>query len=321
MNIFMTGGAGFLGRAILRHYEKENPKTRFTIFSRDEAKHDRVRRLFPQHKYILGDIGDYPTVEQAMAGHDTVIHAAAMKYVPQGESNVLESIRVNVHGSINVARAAVRMGVERVVGISTDKACQPVNVYGMTKLMMERAFQEFNETTPVRFALVRYGNVISSTGSVIPLFRRQIRERGRVTLTNPEMTRFWLPIDEAVALVREALIREGRDGDILIPRAPAMSMLDLIRACGLAENGNADPVYDVIGQRFGEKVHEELIGQYEIPYAALVVTGWPSSTCIVLSPVTRGVNPAPLPAPYRSDQPDKVISISEMADMIRQAPE
>lgn len=257
-----------MGRALLRYLAKEQPDVTCTIFSRDHGKHSYCQREFPQHRYIIGDIRDYDSVEMAMAGHDTVIHAAAFKYVPEAETNVVECHEINVMGSLNVAMAAQRMNVEKVVGLSTDKACQPINVYGITKLMMERIFQDFNRKSATQFNLVRYGNVVSSTGSAIPIFRRQARETGIIKITNPEMTRFWLSVNDAVLLIMMALA-EKEGGTIVIPRLPSLSMYNVAKAAVSMEfNGNSGDIqYQTIGERFGEKMHEDLLGNIEAPYA------------------------------------------------------
>ena len=314
-NVFLTGGAGYLGQAVLAWAAKESPDTSFTIFSRDEGKHERARRVYPQHRYVLGDIKDYDRLEMAMVGHDTVIHAAAMKYVPQGEQNVSEAVSVNVEGSRNVALAAIRNKVERVVGISTDKACQPVNVYGMTKLLMERLFQEADGWSDTNFNLTRYGNVISSTGSVIPLFQRQARE-GYVTLTNPSMTRFWLSVDDAVQLMYQAL-REPHGGTVLIPRLRALSMREVAWAAAAVAVGpdRANELdYQTIGTRFGEKLHEDLLGHVETNYAESIDTD-----LMRMHVVTEGILDNHVQAAYTSDQPDSEMTATEMQEMIVRA--
>ncbi len=314
--VFVTGGAGFLGRALLGRLAEENPSLRVTVYSRDERKQSAVRSDFPHHNYILGDVRDLERLTLAMAGHDTVIHAAAMKYVPQAERNVEEAIAVNVDGSRNVATAALRVGVDRVVGISTDKACRPVNVYGVTKLLMERVFQEADSWGRTQFNLVRYGNVIGSTGSVIPLFERQARA-GRMTLTNPTMTRFWLTVQDAVDLIVKAL-DEPHGGTVLIPRLAATNMKTVAEAViGLAHPdlglsvAVAQTQWEEIGQRFGEKVHEELLTPVESIYTERV-----GSRLMRMWPVTEGERPDHLDGIYTSNTPDEWLYTTQMAAMI-----
>lgn len=305
-NVLISGGAGYLGRAYLRWARDNRPDLRFTIFSRDEAKQSRCRREFAdqRHRYIIGDIRDPASVDLAVAGHDTVIHAAAFKYVPQGETNVIECHEINTIGSLNVARACVRHGVQRVVGISTDKACSPINVYGHTKALMERIFQEFDAKTETRFNLVRYGNVVSSTGSVVPMFRQQLRDQGFVTLTDPLMTRFWLGVNEAVGLINLAL--GETDCTTLIPRCPSISMQTL-----------ADVVTDkvkITGLRFGEKRHESLLNEVEGQFAER----W--GDIMRLYPMTTARRNDSAEA-YTSDKPDHILTAEELMRMIEEAPE
>lgn len=319
-NLFITGGAGYLGRALLRTLAKGEPDVRCTIFSRDHGKHSRCQKEFPDHRYVIGDIRDYDSVELAMAGHDTVVHAAAFKYVPQGETNAMECHAINTLGSINVARAAMRMGVERVVGISTDKACQPINMYGMTKLMMERFFQEADAKGETQFNLVRYGNVVSSTGSAIPIFRRQARENKRVLITNPEMSRFWLTVDQGVGLILIAL-EETEGGTILIPRLPSLNMMDVAKAAASIEfDGNiGDVEFETVGVRFGEKMHEDLMGTVEAPYAEEY--GFIDDITIMrLHPLTTHVQ-LNYDERYNSEVPDRYLRREDAIKMMQEAPE
>lgn len=313
-NVLITGGAGYLGRALLRNLAYNQPHIECTIFSRDHGKHSYCQREFPQYRYIIGDIRDYDSVEMAIAGHDTVIHAAAFKYVPEAETNVIECHEINVMGSLNVAMAAQRMGVERVIGLSTDKACQPINVYGMTKLMMERIFQDFDSKCATQYNLVRYGNVVSSTGSAIPIFRRQARE-GTVRITNPEMTRFWLTVEEAVNLILLAL-KEQDGGTILIPRLPSLSMLDVAEAAVHIElNGQHDNVvFKTIGKRFGEKMHEDLLGEIEAPYAEYTDIDLMCLYPMTKEPLNNGLDR------YNSASPDSKLNIDDIVKMIQEAP-
>ena len=317
-NIFVTGGAGFLGRAILREAPNRPRDWRFTIYSRDEAKQAPVRAEFPEHNYILGDVRDLDHLTTAIMGHDIVIHAAAFKYVPQAETQVGQATAVNVTGSMNVATAAIRARVERVVGISTDKACRAINVYGLTKRVMERLFQEADTITDTAFYCVRYGNVIGSTGSVIPLFIRQAKE-GRITLTDRGMTRFWLSVDKAVDLVFTALEdythagHAGR-GSILVPRLAATDMEVVAQACAQVA-GIPQPKYETIGHRHGEKVHEDLLAPEEVPYSE-----WNPDARInyLYSPAHGPTDPdRQPPGLYTSATPDHWIGVDEMAEMIR----
>ncbi len=319
MHIFLTGGAGFLGRAIMRRASLFSPDPiQFTVYSRDEAKQSAARTEFPDATYILGDVRDYDRLNLAMAGHDVVLHLAAMKYVPQGESNVWEVMAVNVDGSANVALTAAANGVSQVVGISTDKACRPVNVYGMSKLVMERMFQEAaGWETGTKFNLVRYGNVVASTGSVIPMFRQQAQQ-GTITLTDPYMTRFWLSVDNAVELIAEAL-REPEGGTVLIPLLDSAIMRDVADAAIDVELGDdhKDIYFKITGPRFGEKTHEDLLGPQERPYAAC----GPRDDVIRLYPVTQGPREGQWPDAYSSEAPLHGLSVDNLVDLIQESGE
>ncbi len=255
MNVLVTGGAGFLGRGILRQADQRD--WRITVYSRDEHKQEACRQRFPEARYVLGDVRDTEHLAAAMTGHDLVIHGAAIKYVDRAELNAAETLSVNVGGSESVITAARFAGIQRVVGISTDKAVKPVNIYGASKMGMERLFAEASLPGGTEFVCVRYGNVIGSTGSVIPLFQKQLAEHGKVMVTNPNMTRFWMSIDEAVDLIVLAL-NDAQPGSITVPMVKAMTMEDVVRS---AVGDNADR--DIIGERPGEKVDEALIHYQE----------------------------------------------------------
>lgn len=237
---------------------KYKTEEQYVVYSRDEYKQDMCRRKFPQAIYRLGDVKDIDLLKYTINRFevDTVIHTAAIKYIPEAEINALECVSVNIDGSRNVARASIDCGVSRVIGISTDKAAQPVNVYGATKMIMERIFGECALIGDTRFMLTRYGNVVGSTGSVIPLFLRQYKENGRITVTDPDMTRFWISIRKAVQLISWAL--NAPNGHMIIPKASAMTMLDLaLSICGTTNN------IDIVGARLGEKQHESMITSSE----------------------------------------------------------
>ncbi len=258
--IFITGGAGTLGRAIIERWVDAD----ITIYSTDPVKHHKILADFPNVTSIIGDILDYNSLALAMAGHDIVVHAAAMKFIPEGEKYPHYTYRVNVDGSYNVIEAALQANVKQVVGISTDKACHPVNAYGASKMMMERLFQETSQADLVetKFHLVRYGNVLGSSGSFLHNWKRDLEETSgmMVRSTNPEMTRFWLTVKDAVDLIETAL--QHNSGDIIIPRARALSI-------GEIEKYLLGDEVDVVhgGNRPGEKIHEELITEEEVPHA------------------------------------------------------
>lgn len=251
--ILITGGTGSLGEAVLKRIEQEAWDTRCVVFSRGESKQSEMRRKYPQHKYVLGDVSRLEDLERAMNGVNAIFHFAAYKQVPAAQVNVSTAFTTNILGSQNVARIAVANGVDQVVASSTDKACLPVNAYGVSKAAMEHLFQEANSWGKTDFTLARYGNVIGSTGSVIPLFMQLAKQHKPITITDGYMTRFWLTLDQAVELIVAALAAPA--GTITVPKAPAMYMLDL--AEGFAEM--ADTAVVDIGIRPGEKVHESMV--------------------------------------------------------------
>lgn len=254
-NILITGGAGFLGRGILARAKREQWPAKFTIYSRDELKQHQCRLKYPDAHYVLGDIRDSDRLSLAMLNQDIVIHAAALKYVPESELNVLESVGINIQGSRTVGMLAgsSENSVHTCVLISTDKAVEPANTYGMTKAVAEKIWYEYSRLiSEVKYATVRYGNVIGSTGSVVPVFKRQAQVEGRVTATNPAMTRFWIDIDEAINLIIQAIVNAG-SGCVTIPNPKSMTLSNLIAAIVPGV-----PV-DVIGMRPGEKLHEKLL--------------------------------------------------------------
>lgn len=258
--ILITGGAGFLGRAIVRRAISQGWDCSFTILSRDPEKHHKMQVEFPKCRYLVGDVCDLDGLSKAFAGHDVVIHAGAQKHIPDGERNVRETYRVNAQGSDNVARAAIIAQVDKVIGISTDKVCHPVNVYGMTKAIMERLFQEYDQMGLTEFHLVRYGNVLSSTGSVLTVWKNRLERDGFVTATDPDMTRFWMSIDQAVDTVLLALSEPH--GTVTIPKCKALDMRTFAQYT-MPEGTE----FKYGGLRLGEKRHEELTTNEEAPFA------------------------------------------------------
>lgn len=275
--VLVTGGTGSLGQALVERLTNEESADSIAVYSRDEVKQASMRERFPDVRYLLGDVQDAETLGRAMASADVVIHAAAYKRVPEAERETLACVSANVVGSANVVREAIRHHVPRVVGISTDKACAPLNVYGMTKGLMERLFVSADRTNGTDFHLVRYGNVLASRGSVVPVLRSQAERGGPITLTDPAMTRFWLTLDDAVDLVIRSL--ELPPGDVLIPRCPASSMATLAEAIAPGV-----PV-SIIGRRDAEKTDESLLSPWEAPYARKIRGGW------ALSPLGTSLDP------------------------------
>lgn len=280
--VVVTGGTGSFGRVITRRLlgGEVGLPAEVVVFSRSEATQHQMRLDF-QHlrratddivydedarnrlKFKVGDVSNYAAVCAVLSRADVVFHAAAMKQVPTCEYHPFEAVRTNVHGAENIVRAIreLRLPVETVIAVTTDKACKPVNVMGMTKALSERIFAQGGLESPeTRFMTVRYGNVLASRGSVIPLFHEQIRAGGPVTLTTPDMTRFLLSLDQAVDTVFDAL-REGRQGETYIPRVPAARIVDLATAL----IGDSAVETEFTGIRPGEKVHEILISEEETP--------------------------------------------------------
>lgn len=260
-SILITGGTGSLGKAITKYLVKNHPKIkRLVIYSRDEQKqfqmsHEYSVTDFPFMRYFIGDVRDLKRLKRAFQGVDYVIHAAAMKHVHIAEYNPTECISTNVDGAKNVIEAALETQVKRVVALSTDKACAPVNLYGATKLTSDKLFVAANNirgNNPIKFSVVRYGNVMGSNGSVIPFFRKMKELKNELPITHPEMTRFNIPIQGGVDMVLHALeCAEG--GEIFIPKIPSYRILDVAEAIG------PDCTKPVVGVRPGEKIHEEMI--------------------------------------------------------------
>lgn len=250
-NVLITGGTGSLGRAIARRATAENWPCTITIFSRSELLQSQMRVKYPHLRYVLGDVRDAQRVGAAIAGHDTVIHAAAMKRIPECEAQPDECYATNIAGSLYVLRACQIHGVGRVIGISTDKACKATTAYGASKLAMEKAFQSMPAGRTVA-TCVRYGNVVASRGSVIPIWREQAARGEPLTITEPEMTRFWMSIDSAVDLVLAGL--KEPHGTIRVARMKSLSILAMLAAADLADHPTR-----VIGLRSDEKMHEDLI--------------------------------------------------------------
>jgi len=263
--VLVTGGTGSFGRTIVRRLLGEPGVEQVRVFSRDEGKQDALREEFgrdPLIELVTGDVRDADSVEAAMRGARWVFHAAALKQVPNCERFPVEALRTNALGSENVRRAAVRCGPEAVVAISTDKAVAPINAMGISKAMMERILLRPPEPgSRTRFVCVRYGNVLGSRGSVVPLFLDRVRRGQVLPITHPDMTRFLLDLGEAVELSVQALL-EGQHGQVWVKKMPAATVDTIASAVG-----GADYPRELVGVRPGEKLHEVLVHEEEMPRA------------------------------------------------------
>ncbi len=266
--LVITGGSGSFGQTMLRHFLKTDI-AEIRIFSRDEEKHDRMRHTYddPRIKYYIGDVRDVASVENVTRGADLCFHAAALKEVPSCEFWPIEAVRTNIIGSDNIINACVKNNVSRLVVLSTDKAVYPINAMGETKALMEKLMIAKSRNIDSSKTIVcgtRYGNVMASRGSVIPLFVKQCKENKPITVTDPNMTRFLMSLDESVDLVLFAF-QHANNGDLFVQKAPASTIMDL--ALAIQKLFNAKNEIHVIGSRHGEKLHETLVGREEMAKA------------------------------------------------------
>ena len=258
--ILITGGTGSFGRRFAATVRARWPTARLVIFSRDEHKHTEMHReLGPEPagavRHVIGDVRDPSAVQRAFEGVDVVVHAAALKQIPLAESNPLEVIKTNVLGAANVIDAALACQVDRVIALSSDKAALPINVYGASKLCADKLFLSANDTKRTRFSVVRYGNVLRSRGSVLPIFEA-LRHTGEIPVTDPRMTRFWISLADAVDFTLR-MLGQMHGGEVFVPKLPSMCVLDLARAVA------PDCTPRIVGIRPGEKLHEVLIPEEE----------------------------------------------------------
>lgn len=259
--VLVTGGTGSFGRKFTKILLEERKPKKIIIFSRDELKQHEMRvGGFDQDnlRYFIGDVRDRDRLTRAMHSVDIVVHAAALKQVPACEYNPMEAVKTNIMGTSNVLEAALDSGVQKVMTISTDKAVNPANLYGATKLAAEKVTIQSNAyaaDTATRYACVRYGNVVGSRGSVVPIFLKQ-RQNGKITVTDDRMTRFWLSLEQGVRFVIDCIERM-HGGEVFVPKIPSMKVIDLAKA--IAPNAEVE----IIGIRPGEKLHEVLISEDE----------------------------------------------------------
>lgn len=261
--ILITGGTGSFGKKFIEILLRDYHPKKIIIFSRDELKQHEMRQRFPDNpgspvRYFIGDIRDKDRLNRAFRGVDIVVHAAALKQVPACEYNPFEAVLTNVIGSKNIIDAAIDQGVGKVLALSTDKAVNPINLYGATKLCAEKLFingNAYSRENGPHFSCTRYGNVVGSRGSVIPVFLEQ-KKQGKITITDPRMTRFWITLEQGVQFVIKS-IEEMHGGEIFIPKIPSMNIMDLAKAVA------PESETEIIGIRPGEKIHETLISPDE----------------------------------------------------------
>ena len=315
--ILLTGGTGSFGQAFTRLVlDKHQPKA-MRIYSRDELKQSEMMARFRDDRlrFLIGDIRDRDRLRRAMEGVDVVVHAAALKQIPSAEYNPIEAVNTNINGTANVIDAAIDTRVKRVLAISTDKSVHPVNLYGATKMVMEKLMIQSNAYAAyagTRFACVRYGNVHGSRGSVIAVWREQ-RKSGKITLTHPDMTRFWFTVDEGAEFVVRSLARMT-GGEIFVPKIPSLKILDLAQ---MAAPGCET---EMIGIRAGEKLHEELISEDEAPNTVefddsfLIqpqFVWWDREQVVGGKPVGAGIS-------YTSDNNDWWLTRKEIEALVRE---
>ncbi|MBA3405897.1 MAG: UDP-N-acetylglucosamine 4,6-dehydratase (inverting), partial [Gemmatimonadaceae bacterium] len=259
--VLITGGTGSFGQRFTEMVLREYSPKRLIVFSRDELKQSEMSLRFgedeyPNIRYFIGDVRDRDRLYRAFDGVDIVVHAAALKQVLAAEYNPIEAVKTNVLGAANVIDAAIDRGVAKVIALSTDKAAGPVSLYGATKLCSDKLFVAANSYSGqhrTRFSVVRYGNVLGSRGSVIPFFQQQ-QKTGKLSITDPRMTRFWITLEQGVKFVLSCLDHMA-GGEIFVPKIPSMKLIDLARVIG------PDCEFEVVGRRPGEKLHELMVGE------------------------------------------------------------
>ena len=315
-SILLTGGTGSFGKAFIRHALDTLEPRRLIVFSRDELKQYETRQLFdddPRLRWFIGDVRDEQRLRRAMDGVDAIVHAAALKQVDTAEYNPFECIKTNVLGGQNVINAAIDVGVGKVIALSTDKASSPINLYGASKLCSDKLFiagNHYAAHSTARFSVVRYGNVLGSRGSVVPLFQR-LAATGRLPITDEHMTRFWITLPQAVAFVVDSFDRM-RGGELYVPKLPSMRITDLATAIA------PDAQHEIVGVRPGEKLHEEMISESD-SFRAIEFADH-----FVLMPVLadwgeelpEGGTPMEPGTAYRSDTNDQWLSVNELREVI-----
>ena len=316
-SVLVTGGTGSFGRKFVEVMLADYRPEKVIVFSRDELKQHEMREAGlndPRLRYFIGDVRDLLRMRRAMDGIDVVVHAAALKQVPAAEYNPIEAIMTNIMGARNVIEAALDTKVKRVLAMSTDKAVNPINLYGATKLAAEKLIVQSNayaggKTT--RFSCVRYGNVVGSRGSVIPVFQRQ-RKHGHITITDERMTRFWLSIDQGVRFTIRC-IEQMQGGEVFVPKIPSTRVVDVARAVA------PDAEVELIGIRPGEKMHEVLVSEDEARHTAelddMYVVEPPGALWFGHEWREKG-KPLPEGFAYSSDNNKQSLTVDEIRELI-----
>lgn len=314
--ILVTGGTGSFGRAFVRRILGSYSPRKLIVFSRDELKQSEMQSEFnaPCMRYFIGDVRDLERLRMAMAGVDIVIHAAALKQIPAAEYNPIECIKTNVLGAENVSLAAIHNSVKKVIALSSDKACNPINLYGATKLCADKLFVAANNLSgaaQTRFSVVRYGNVAGSRGSVVPVFQR-CRPTGRLPVTDPRMTRFWITLEQGVDLVLHSLVAMV-GGEIFVPKIPSVSITDVAKAMA------PECKIEIIGVRPGEKLHEVMVPhddarmtvEFDDHYVTQPAHHWWNQADYLAGNGGKG-RPVPEDFEYRSDTNPHRLSVEEL---------
>ncbi|HYY24615.1 MAG TPA: UDP-N-acetylglucosamine 4,6-dehydratase (inverting) [Candidatus Udaeobacter sp.] len=318
--VLVTGGTGSFGKQFVATVLREHAPRKLIIFSRDELKQFDMRQHFdeqryPCMRYFIGDVRDRDRLYRAMDGVDVIIHAAALKQVPTAEYNPIEVIKTNVLGGANLIDAAIDRNVQKVIALSTDKAANPINLYGATKLCSDKLFVSANGYSGhhgTRFSVVRYGNVMGSRGSVIPFFQR-MRSTGILPVTDPKMTRFWITLEQAVKFVLSCLDRM-QGGEIFVPKIPSMNIVDLARAIA------PECRLDIVGVRPGEKLHETMVPEDDarntLEYDdCFVIRAQPANGDGHMN--GRGGKPCPVGFRYSSDNNPRWLTVEELQRLVR----
>ena len=311
--ILVTGGTGSFGQKLVEILVKEHSPSSIMVYSRGEFLQDEMAKKFNDGRlrFLIGDVRDKQRLYRAMEGVHTVFHAAAIKQIPTAEYNPIEAINTNIGGAINVIDATLDTGVEKVMAISTDKAASPCNIYGATKLVAEKLFIQANVykgSKGIKFACVRYGNVIGSRGSVIPLFLQQ-KDTGEITITDERMTRFWITLEQGVRFSIKCLL-EMQGGEIFVPKIPSMSIIDIVDAIA----PNAKKI--ITGLRPGEKIHETLITEQECRHTKefgdrfIILPEFPFW-------IKEGLEDSEIVEPYSSDNNTQWLTKKALKEMIK----